>query len=436
MPGTGGERSGASSLERIHLAGSSPEVRALSLLVSDAPPASDPVAPIPPSPQRRDRLVTPRFMVVTAATFAYFCSLGSMLPTLPRYVRDELGGGGTEVGLVVGAFAVSAALIRPWAGRLGDVRGRRVLVSGGSAVLALSVLGYAAVDSLVPLIALRLVSGIGEAARFVGAATAVQDLAPDDRRGEAASYFSVALYGGLALGPAAGERILSTWGFDAVWYAAAAAGLVAAVLGLFTPSGPTSTGVRPDRLLHGAALGPGLVLLLGLIPFTGFAAFLALYGEQVGVDDVGPVFALYAGTVLVIRIFGARLPDLLGWRRASTLALLSVGTGAAVLAAWPAAGAVWLAAVAMAVGMSLLFPALFIAAMAGVPDHERSQAVGTFSLFFDLSQGIGAPVLGIVVALSSERGAFAASVLVAAGGFLAQRSLAARRAGMAASPAT
>jgi hypothetical protein len=290
--------------------------------VSDAPPASDPVAPIPSAPQARDRLVTPRFMVVTAATFAYFCSLGSMLPTLPRYVRDELGGGGTEVGLVVGAFAVSAALIRPWAGRLGDVRGRRVLVSGGSAVLAASVLGYAAVDSLVPLVALRLVSGIGEAALFVGAATAVQDLAPDDRRGEAASYFSVALYGGLALGPAAGERILSTWGFDAVWYAAAAAGLVAAVLGLFTPTGPAGTGVRPDRLLHGAALGPGLVLLLGLIPFTGFAAFLALYGEQVGVDDVGPVFALYAGTVLVIRIFGARLPDLLGWRRASTLALV------------------------------------------------------------------------------------------------------------------
>jgi MFS family permease len=372
-------------------------------------------------------LVTLRFVVVTAATFAYFCALGSLLPTLPRYVVDELGGGGVEVGIVVGAFAVSAALIRPWAGRLGDLRGRRVLVSGGAAVMAASLFGYAAVDTLVPLVALRLVSGIGEAALFVGAATAVQDLAPEDRRGEAASYFSVALYGGLALGPAAGERVLAAWGFDAVWLAAGGAATVAALLGLLTPRGPTGA-ARPTRLLHPAALGPGLVLLLGLVPFTGFAAFLAIYGEQVGMRDVGPVFALYAGTVLVIRVLGARLPDLLGWRLASTAALVSVGAGAAVLAAWPAAAAVWLAAVAMAVGMSLLFPALFIAAMGGVPEHERSQAVGTFSLFFDLSQGLGAPLLGLVVYLSSERGAFGVSVLAAVAGFAAQRALAARRA--------
>ena len=83
----------------------------------------------------------------------------------------------------------------------------------------------------------------------------------------------------------------------------------------------------------------------------------------------------------------------------------------------------WLAAAALGVGMSLLYPALFSAALEDVPDHERSQAVGTFSLFFDLSQGVGAPVLGIVVALSSERGAFAVAALAAGAGFWAQHRL-------------
>jgi MFS family permease len=81
----------------------------------------------------------------------------------------------------------------------------------------------------------------------------------------------------------------------------------------------------------------------------------------------------------------------------------------------------------MGVGMSLLYPALFSAALEGVPDHERSQAVGTFSLFFDLSQGVGAPLLGVVVALSSERGAFAVSALVAGAGFWAQHRLRSRQ---------
>ncbi len=369
------------------------------------------------------RLIGGRFAIVTAATFAYFVALGALLPTLPRYVEDELGGGGVAVGVVVGVFAVSAAIVRPWAGRLGDLKGRRLLVSGGSLVMGLSVLAYSLTDSLAPLVALRLVSGLGEAALFVGAATAIQDLAPDDRRGEAASYFSVALYGGLAVGPWLGEWLADAHGFHAVWFAAGGAALLASVLGLGTAplSGPPAA--RPDRLLHGAAIGPGLVMLLGLIPFVGFGAFIELYGQDIGLDDVGPVFGAYAVSVLLIRVFGARLPDRLGWRRASTIALVSVGTAALLLAAWAAVAAVWIAALFMAVGMSLLFPALFSAAVAGVPEDQRSQAVGTFSLFFDLANGLGAPLLGAVVALSSYRGAFLAAAVSAACGGFAQLSL-------------
>ena len=66
---------------------------------------------------------------------------------------------------------------------------------------------------------------------------------------------------------------------------------------------------------------------------------------------------------------------------------------------------------------------MFSAALEDVPDHERSQAVGTFSLFFDLSQGIGAPLLGVVVALSGERGAFLVAALIAGAGFWAQHRL-------------
>lgn len=370
-----------------------------------------------------DRMVTGRFLIVTLATFAYFLALGSLLPTLPRYVEDELHGDGFAVGLVVGAFAVSAALVRPWAGRFGDRYGRRVLLSGGALLVGLTTLTYVLVDAVPALVALRLLTGVGEAAVFVGAATATQDMAPAHRRGEAASYFSVALYSGLALGPALGEHLARGAGYDRVWLVAGLASLTAAALGLGTPRSPAASAPRPASLLHPAALGPGLVLMLGLIPFTAFAAFLAIYGPDIGLQDTGPVFFAYAGMVLAIRLFGAKLPDRLGWQRASTVALAAVAFGGLVIAAWASVVAVWLAAAALGLGMSLLYPALFSAALDGVPDHERGQAVGTFSLFFDLSQGVGAPLLGIVVALSSERGAFALSALAAAGGFWAQHRL-------------
>ncbi len=379
-------------------------------------------------------MLTPRFAAVTAATFAYFLGLGALLPTLPRYVEDELGGDGLAVGLVVGSFAISAALLRPFAGRLGDLRGRRILVVGGSALAGASILLYSVVDSAGLLVALRLLTGIGEAAMWVGAATAVQDMAPPDRRGEAASYFSVALYAGLALGPAIGERMIDGHSFDRVWVVAGCVILVAAALGLATPANPVAPEDRaPFRLLHPAAIGPGVILFLGLLPFVGFAAFLSLYGPEVSIDDTAPVFFVYAGLVLVIRVAGAKLPDTLGWRRASTISLSVLGACGLVLAAWSASAGVWVATVGLAIGMSLLFPALFSLAMTSAPEAERGQAVGTFSLFFDLASGIGTPFLGLFVTVASYQASFAVAGILALGGLFAVGMLVRKQAAAASS---
>lgn len=368
------------------------------------------------------RLIALPFVMVTLCTFAYFTALGMLLTTLPKYIKNDLGGNGFAIGVSVGIFSIAAAVLRPWAGRLGDRKGRRVLVVGGCLIVAGSVAAYRFADGLAMLIVLRLISGIGEAAVFVGAATAVQDLAPPHRRGEVASYFSVALYAGLAVGPPLGEYVADATSYKTTWLVAGGLALVAAVLGLKTPVGETSDH-RPGTVLNRAALKPGMVLFLGLMPFTAFSAFLAIYGQRIGFDGVGPVFAVYAGCVVLIRIFGARLPDRLGWRVASVVALGMATAAGLLFAVWASVAGVYIAAVALSIGQSLLFPALFSAVVNEAPDDERSHAVGTFSVFFDLSGGLGAPLLGLVVSLSSERGAFAVAALLSASGFVALRTL-------------
>lgn len=394
------------------------------------------------APAVPSKLLTAPFVIVTLATLAYFSALGSLLPTLPKYVKDSLHGNGFVVGVVIGVFSLSAAVLRPWAGRLGDRRGRRILVVGGSLIVAVSVASYALIDNAGVLVVQRLLTGVGEAAVFVGLATAVQDMAPADRRGEAASYFSVALYLGLAIGPNTGERIAASHavravlrfgsadavpvsydhGYHGVWLFAGGSALVAALLGMRVPVGETTTR-RPETVLHRGALRPGIVLLLGIIPFAGFSAFLALYGKSIGIDDVGPVFAAYAVIVVLVRFFGARLPDRLGWRRASLVALAASTTAVVVLAAWPSIVGVYVATGIICIGQSLLFPALFAAVVEDAAEEERSHAVGTFSVFFDLANGVGAPILGVVVSLSNYRVAFLASAVIAGCGFLALASL-------------
>ena len=235
----------------------------------------------------------------------------------------------------------------------------------------------------------------------------------------------MALYAGLAFGPFVGEYLLRAGSFDTVWIAAGVSALVAAVLGWWTPHRVASE-PQPFRLLHPSAIRPGLILFLGLLPFIGFSAFVSLYGPSIDIDDVAPLFLVYGILVLAIRIVGARLPDQLGSRRASSVALGIVGGGGLILGAWASAVGVWMATVALALGMSLLFPALFAATVAEAPEAERSQAVGTFSLFFDAASGVAPPLLGVVVALVPYRFAFAlAGVIALCGIALVQRQHAA-----------
>ncbi|MFP5322265.1 MAG: MFS transporter, partial [Acidimicrobiia bacterium] len=342
--------------------------------------------------------------------------------TLPRYVEEELGGSGLAVGVVVGAFAVSAALVRPWVGRLGDVVGRRTMSVAGAGLAALGILPLGLVPAIWFLVVLRLVAGLGEAFFFIGAATAAQDLAPDHRRGEAASLFSVAIYAGLAFGPTIGETIYTRAGSTPTWLFAGAAAGVAFLLSWFIPRdlGRVADPAPRRGLLHPAAILPGSILLLGLIGFTGFSAFLPLYVDDVGVDGAGPFFLVYGVIVLVVRIAGARLPDRLGPVRTSSYALIAIAAGIGSVAAFATPAGIWVGTVLLAIGMSLLFPALFTLAVNRAPTNERSHAVGTFSLFFDLSQGLGAPALGLAVtAFGTERAAFVLGALVALAGLVA-----------------
>jgi MFS family permease len=369
------------------------------------------------------RLLTPRFVLVVVCGLCYFLALAMLTPVLPHYVEDSLDAGSVAVGVAVGAFAVGAISLRTYAGRIGDRIGRRVLIVGGAFVVAGSTLVYGVVHALWWLIVMRVVTGFGEAGFFVGAATMITDLSPVERRGEAVSYWSVAVYGGLSFGPALGEFLRGTSRYTLTFVVSAALALAAALVGLFTvevereKSEPEST-----HLLHRAAVNPGTVLFLGLIPLAGFSAFMPLYAtHQLNIDS-GPIFLLYGALILVVRVLGARVPDRLGGRDAGTIALVLAAVGIGIVAAWPTLAGLIVGTVVFAGGMSLMYPALLLLALDGIGDADRASVVGTFSSFFDASQGLGAFVCGAVVAVSGNRGAFTTGAVTSVLGLVLLRA--------------
>lgn len=368
----------------------------------------------------RPRLVTGPFMLVMLSNFAYFLAVGATLPVLPRFVEGPLGGGSVAVGITIGTFSLAAVLLRPFTGRLGDTRGRRVLIVVGAALVALSLFGYIISTSLLLLNVLRLLSGAGEAMFYVGTASAINDLAPDERRGEALSYFSLSLFAGIGLGPVLGESVLDAVGFDSAWLVAAALSMAAAAVGWFVPeTRPDATGDDGFRkLVHPAALLPGTVMAASIWGLAMFTTFIPLYVFAIGMSGSRFLFALHSGTVFAVRLFGARLPDRLGASTAATGALTCSALGFVAMGLWRSPAGLVIGTIVWSLGHSLAFPALMSMAVKGAPASERGAVIGTFTAFFDLAFGVGAVAAGGIVAATGYRGGFFTASIAAGAGLV------------------
>ena len=370
----------------------------------------------------RARLVTPAFLGLGFAALAYFFADAVLIPTVPLYVSGPLAAGDLSVGLAVGAFSVSALLLRPWAGRLADRRGRVVLMIAGAAFFAVSVTGYGFTHSVPALIVLRVLTGVGEALFFVGAVTAMSDLSPPERRGEAMSLFSLSLYVGIALGSLAGESIVRIGGFSAAWVLAAGAAIGALVLAARV--GETREAQAVDlpppsgRLINRKALLPAVLLLAAVWGMAGFLAFVPLYARDLGLPSSGWLLFLFAAVVVAIRSLGARLPDRLGAAPATRMALTFATVGLATIGLWRSTPGLVSGTIALAVGVALATPAIMMLALDGVPANERGSVMGTVSMSLDLAIGLGPATLGLVAATFGRADLFLAAALVAAAGLV------------------
>lgn len=365
------------------------------------------------------RLLTKPFIALSLADLAYFTSLGVMIPLVPLLAVGPLGAGPAGAGLAVGAFAVAALLLRPVAGRLADVRGRRpVLLTGGLLFTVVSA-AHLLAEHLLVLVLLRVLLGVAEALFFVASMAVLADLSPKDRLGEAISYNSLSLYLGIVLGPAIGELLLATGNYRLAFLGAALLALVATLLALRIPE----TG-RPDRqtaslpLIDRAVLGPGLAFFSGLAGLGGFLALGALHTRDVGIGGSGVVLGVFGTVVIVGRIALAKASNRLPPLHLGAMALVLCGLGQATLSLVRNPAGVVAGATILGLGITLLTPAFYRAVLANVPPALHGRGAGTFSVFVDLGLGGGPLLLGAVASLAGIPGAFAAASVLAVAGAL------------------
>ena len=368
-------------------------------------------------------LLTRPFVIVAATALVFFVYIGMLVPVVPLFIEGPLGRGEFGIGLTIAAFAGAAIIARPVIGRLADRYGRRVLLVGGASMAGIAGIAASQVTEFWQLLVMRGVMGIGEAAVFVGAATLIADLSPRDRRAEGASYFSVAVFGGIGVGPILGEFVLDDTQFERAFVVAGVFALGAAVVGLFAParvapldsvddsiaSAASASGRR--KIMHPAAVMPGIVLASGVAAFSTFGAFIPDYSREVGLATSGGLFAAYSLASVFVRIFGATLPERLGPRRAVTIALGTLGIGLAILAIVPTVAALWAASVFVGIGMAFNYPSLLALTVNRASDSDRAWAISSFTMFFEVGSVFGGLVIGGFAQLVGKQTGFVGGVV-------------------------
>ncbi len=181
----------------------------------------------PAAPTHRPGLA---FAGVFAVTFCCLLAVGAVLPVLPRYVHGPLDAGNVAVGIVIGSYAITGLLLRPFAGRLADHRGRKPTVLVGSVLVAIGGFMYLLPLGVAGLIAARLVLGAGEGTVFTAGSAWIVDLAPIERRGRVIGLYGLAVWAGLSIGPLIGELILHASGYTPVWLLAGMVPLLGAAI--------------------------------------------------------------------------------------------------------------------------------------------------------------------------------------------------------------
>ena len=365
-----------------------------------------------------ERLFTPAFIALGIAELCYFTAFGVAIFALPLYVTGPIGGDAAGAGLAVGAFALSALVLRPLAGRLADRFGRLPLLFGGAVIAAASLALLLLAESLPAVVALRLLAGVAEAAFFVAGFAALADLAPEARMGEALSYNSLGLYLGIAFGPLLGAALVEVAGFGLAWTGAAVLALLAAGLTLLVGETRTEAPAADaeHHLIHRPAIPIGLGFLAALIAMGGFLAFSSLEAMQVGLTNAGLALFVYGAVVVVCRVAFARVPDKMPSLVLGTAALITISVGLIIAASLRSPAGLIIGAAVLAIGVAFSTPAFFSAIFATASPTQRGVASGTASAVIDLGLGLGPIALGLVAEGFGIPWAFGVGAAVAGAG--------------------
>lgn len=359
-------------------------------------------------------------LLLISCTVCFVCFFGSYMriPVVPLFA-SSLGADSVQVGIINGAFMLVAGALSIPSGLVSDRLGRRLPILAGLLLLSGSSFLLFWSTSPLQMAGIYLLFGVGLAAFAPTLMSYVADFTPPDRLGQAFGWYTMALYGGMTIGPATGGFLAKLLGLRQVFLVSG--GLIFItfwVVLFFLPVArtPHRTAPRPaiipslKGLGHNRALLACLTVTIGTcMGFGLFVTFMPLYITSAGLNagDVGTVFAAQALANALSRIPFGRLGDRVADRAVFvTWGLAGFSLTIAAFAFCTTAIPLMTVAAMMGISMGVVFTAIVALIADVVPRELRGLAMGCYNTCIYFGMMAGSAGMGTVIRSSGFKTSF------------------------------
>lgn len=375
------------------------------------------------------KLWTAAFTFIIAVNFLTYVGNFMLLSTLPLLVL-HIGGSKVAAGLTTGIYSLTAFISRLQIGTLLDRKGRISILFAGLSILLLIIIFYNAIAySVILLLLLRAVHGIGWSAVTTATSTIASDLIPVTRRSEGMGFFGISISLAMVIGPGLGLYIMEHYSYTLLFLLSACFIILALVTGfseryycqnqmsIFKLAAKKTTknteqNNKKIAVIEKTALWPSFLFFIIVTTYSTIMIFLPPYASDKGITNIGLFFIIIALAMMFTRLTTGRIADRYGTARVLVPGMVLLGIALQILSVASSLPVFLIAAVFYGLGYGTVQPALNALVISLASVERRGTANATFLCAQDMAGILGSVIWGIVAQAFGFSYIYSASVIL------------------------
>ena len=350
--------------------------------------------------------------------FFFMTSFNLILPELNNYI--SILDGADKKGLIITLFTISAAISRPFSGKLSDTIGRKKVIYLGIICSFFVMLIYPFSYSVLFFLILRFLHGFSAGFAPTGATALLTDLIPEKSRGHAMGIWGTFISLGIGVGQTLGSWIYLSFGFTILFLFGALFSLIAFILVFWIKETLVNQQKFNFKLLRITwkdvfepnVLPAAFVMLLSAMCSGMIFVLTPDLSTYLGISNKGFFFGIYVIATILIRLLTSSLSDRIGREKTLligcfilVISMLFVGTSNSIVS-------YIFAAIIFGIATGITSPTMF--AWTADLSHEDRRGVGAGTMFIALEFGIMFGALLTLVSYDSTKSTIFLTFLIGA----------------------